>query len=77
MYPTVLRERYGRYFWYGTWFARAIGHPRIMQASTRYLLPNGPIMRFALRVLGNLSDRREGDLQDRLFAAIERLAPVS
>ncbi|MGE5460229.1 MAG: NAD(P)/FAD-dependent oxidoreductase [Solirubrobacterales bacterium] len=77
MYPTVLRERYGRYFWYGTWFARAIGHPRVMQASTRYLLPSGPIMRFALRVLGNLSDRREGDLQDRLFAAIERLAPVS
>jgi geranylgeranyl reductase family protein len=77
MYPTVLRERYGRYFWYGTWFARAIGHPRVMQASTRYLLPNEPIMRFALRVLGNLTDGRKGDVQDRLFAAIERLAPAS
>ncbi len=77
MYPTVLRERYSRYFWWGTWFARAIGHPRIMQASTRYLLPNGPAMRLAMRVLANLTDGPEGGAQDRALHALERLAPVS
>ena len=77
MYPTVLRERYGRYFWYGTWFARAIGHPRVMQASTRFLLPHEHVMRFTMRVLANLTDGRGGDAQDRLLYALERLAPAS
>jgi flavin-dependent dehydrogenase len=77
MYPTVLRERYGRYYWYGTWFARALGYPGVMQAATRYLLPNETIMRFALRAMGNLTDGRSGDAQDRLFHALVRLAPAS
>jgi flavin-dependent dehydrogenase len=76
-YPSVLRERYGPYFWYGTWFARAIGRPAVMRAATRYLLPNEPVMRFAMRVLANLTDGRRGDAQDRLIAAMERLAPAS
>ena len=67
MYPTVLRERYGRYFAYGRLFARAIGKPLIMRNATRYLLPNRPIMAFALRLLGNLTDGRDGDAQDRLI----------
>ena len=77
MYPTVLRERYGQYFWYGTWFARAIGHPRVMQALTRFLLPREHVMRFTMRVLGNLTDGRDGYAQDRLLHALERLAPAS
>lgn len=76
-YPSVLRERYGPYFWYGTRFARAIGRPAIMRSATRYLLPNEPVMRFAMRVLANLTDGRKGDAQDRLIAAMERLAPAS
>jgi geranylgeranyl reductase family protein len=76
MYPSVLHERYARYFWWGTWFARAIGHPRILQASTRYLLPNGPTMRVAMRVLANLTDGPDGGAQDRALHALERLAPV-
>jgi hypothetical protein len=34
-------------------------------------------MRFAMRVLANLSDGSKGDFQDRLFYAMERLAPVA
>lgn len=75
-YPSVLRERYGPYFWYGTWFARAIGRPAIMRSAVRYLLPNEAVMRFAMRVLANLTDGRKGDAQDRLIAAFERLAPT-
>jgi geranylgeranyl reductase family protein len=74
MYPAVLRERYGRYFSLGRGFARAIGHPNVMRGATRYLLPNQPIMNFAMRMLANLTDGRDGDAQDRLLYVIERLA---
>lgn len=77
MYPTVLRERYGRYFALGRGFARAIGHPRIMGWATRNLVPRPIVMRFALRMLGNLTDGRDGDAQDRLFHILERLAKAS
>ncbi len=77
MYPTVLRERYGRYFSMGRGFARAIGHPAVMRASTRYLLPNQPLMNFAMRMLANLTDGRDGDAQDRLMYALERLLPAA
>jgi flavin-dependent dehydrogenase len=77
LYPTVLREAFGSYFTMGRLFAKAIGDPRIMQASTRLLLPNEAVMRFAMRVLANLTDGKDGDAQDRLFAFVERLAPAS
>ncbi len=77
MYPTVLRERYGSYFALGRGFARAIGHPAVMRALTRYLLPNRRLMAFTMRVLANLTDGRSGDAQDRLLYALERLVPAS
>jgi geranylgeranyl reductase family protein len=77
MYPTVLRERYGRYFSMGRGFARAIGRPAVMRASTRYLLPNQPIMNFAMRMLANLTDGLDGGAQDRLMYALERLVPAA
>jgi flavin-dependent dehydrogenase len=77
MYPAVLRERYGRYFGIGRGFARAIGKPAIMGLATRFMLPRPVVMSFALRVMGNLSDGRDGDMQDRLFYLLQRLAKVS
>ena len=76
-YPLALRERYGRYFSIGRGFARLIGKPEIMGPATRYLLPNRRVMAFALRLLGNLTDGRDGDAQDRLFYVLERLARAS
>jgi len=35
------------------------------------------LMRFMLRLMGNLTDGREGDVQDRVMYAIERLTPAS
>jgi hypothetical protein len=32
------------------------------------------VMSFALRVMGNLSDGRDGDTQDRLFYLLEQVA---
>ncbi len=77
LYPTMLRERYARYFRMGTLFVRAIGHPRIMQTLTDYGLPREWLMRFMVRLLGNLSDGRTGDFQDRVMFALERLARAS
>ena len=77
LYPTILRERYARYYRIGTNFVRAIGHPSVMRALTDYGLPQAWLMRFALRVMGNLTDGREGDVQDKLMYGLERLARVS
>ena len=76
-YPQVLRDAYGRYFFIGRQFAKVIGNPAIMGRATKYLLPNRRVMAFALRVMGNLTDGRDGDAQDRLFHAITLLARAS
>jgi flavin-dependent dehydrogenase len=75
VYPVALRERYGRYFTVGRLFARAIGNPRIMRASVLHAFPRERLMRFALRLLSNLTDGRDGDLDDRLMDLIVRMAP--
>jgi geranylgeranyl reductase family protein len=77
MYPTVLRERYGDYFTIGRGFAKIIGRPAIMGKATRYLLPNPRVMGFAMRLMANLTDGKDGDAQDRLFAALERIVRAS
>jgi len=77
MYPTVLRERYGRYFRIGRGFVRLIGNPTVMRTFTDYGLPREALMRFALRFMGNLTDGRDGDVQDKLMYVLERLAPAS
>ncbi len=73
-YPQVLRDTYGRYFFIGRRFAELVGKPAIMGRATKYLLPNRRIMAFALRVMGNLTDGPDGDLQDKLFALMRRVA---
>ena len=76
-YPTVLRERYGRYFSIGRGFARAVGKPTIMGLATRFMLPRPVVMNFALRVMSNLSDGWDDDIQDKLFYLLERFAKAS
>jgi hypothetical protein len=77
MYPQVLRDTYGRYFFVGRQFAKMVGKPAVMGRATKHLLPNRRVMGFALRVMGNLSDGKDGDAQDRLFALLQRLAVAS
>jgi geranylgeranyl reductase family protein len=77
LYPAILRERYARYYRIGTNFVRAIGHPPVMRALTDYALPQEWLMRFMLRLMGNLTDGRKGDGRDKLMYVLERLMPVS
>ena len=76
-YPIALREKYGRYFTLGRGFARLVGKPEIMGPATRHLLPNPRVMGFAMRMMANLTDGRDGDAQDKLFFVLERLARAS
>ena len=74
-YPIELRRRYGRYFTIGRAFARAIGNARFMRTAVLYGFPRERLMRFLLRVLANLTDGRDGDLDDRVMDWIVRMAP--
>ena len=77
LYPQVLRDTYGRYFFIGRQFAKMVGKPAVMGRATQHLLPNRTVMRFALRVMGNLTDGPDGDIQDRMFDLLQRLARAS
>jgi menaquinone-9 beta-reductase len=73
-YPQVLEDAYGAYYSVGSQFARLIGKPAIMGRATAHLLPRRGIMAFALRAMANLSDGRDGDLEDRMLDLALRVA---
>jgi menaquinone-9 beta-reductase len=77
LYPSLLRERYGHYYTLGNLFVKAIGEPRVMRILTDYGLQIRPLMRFLVRLMGNLTDGNDGGAQDRLIYALERLAPAA
>jgi geranylgeranyl reductase family protein len=74
-YPVELKRRYGRYFTAGRAFAKAIGNPRVMRYSVLHGFPRVRLMRFAIRLLANLTDGRDGDLDDRVMDWILRITP--
>jgi flavin-dependent dehydrogenase len=75
VYPLELKRRYGRYFTAGRAFARAIGNRHVMRLSVLYGFPRERLMRFALRMLANLTDGPRGDLDDRVMDWVVRIAP--
>ena len=76
VYPTVLKERYGKYFRAGRMFVKLIGEPRIMRIGVEHGLHREWLMTFAMRVLANLTDGKEGDARDKLMYALERMVPA-
>jgi geranylgeranyl reductase family protein len=75
MYPVLLRERYGRYFFLGRQWVRMIGHPRFMRFAVEHGFPRTTLMQFALTFMANLTDGKEGRAQDKLMHAMLALAP--
>ncbi|GAA4104268.1 geranylgeranyl reductase family protein [Nonomuraea soli] len=73
-YPKTLKDAYGGYFTLGRLFVEAIGKPGLMSFGVRHGLPHPRLMRFALKLLGNLTDRR-GDASDRIINALSKVAP--
>ena len=75
MYPSLIRERYGRYFNAGRAWLRMIGNPSFMRLAVRYGIPNRTFMRFALKFMANLYDEDGDRMSDRAMRAIIALAP--
>ncbi|HET9079204.1 MAG TPA: geranylgeranyl reductase family protein [Trebonia sp.] len=76
-YPEELQAAYGRYYTLGRVFVELIGRPRLMRYATSRGMHHPQLMRFALKLLANLTDPRDGDASDRIISAMTRLAPAS
>ena len=76
-YPAELQAAYGRYYTLGRVFVQLLGKPRLMRYATSRGMNHPQLMRFALKLLANLTDPRDGDASDRLISAMTRLAPTS
>ena len=73
-YPHALSQAYGGYYALGRTFVKLIGKPTLMRIATKHSMSRPALMRFALKLLANLSDPR-GDASDRLVNGLSRLAP--
>ncbi len=76
-YPLELRARYGGYYRLGHWFVKLIGNPQVMRIGTRHGLPRPLLMRFALKLMANLTDPRGGDAMDRVINGLSRVVPAA
>lgn len=76
-YVAALDQRYGGYYTIGRIFVTAIGNPSVMKYLTRHGLPRPTLMRFALKLLANLTDPRDGDAMDRLINGLSRVTPAA
>jgi len=74
-YPDALRDAYGGYYALGRLFVQLIGKPQLMRYATRKGMNRPALMRFALKLLANLSEPHGGDASDRVISAMTRLAP--
>jgi geranylgeranyl reductase family protein len=73
-YPHALSQAYGGYYALGRTFVKLIGKPTLMRVATKHSMGRPALMRFALKLLANLTDPR-GDASDRLVNGLSRLAP--
>jgi flavin-dependent dehydrogenase len=76
VYPSELRARFGGYYRLGGWFVKLIGRPEIMRFATRHGMPHPTLMKFVLKLLGNLTDQRGGDAMDRIINAMTKAVPA-
>ena len=75
-YASELRARFGGYYRLGGWFVKLIGRPEIMRFATRHGMPHPALMKFVLKLLGNLTDQRGGDAMDRIINAMTKAVPA-
>ena len=75
-YPDRLRAAYGRHHRLGVGFLALLSRPEIVRFATAHGLKRRALVDAALRLMGNLSDGRDGDRVDRAIALLTRLAPA-
>ena len=76
-YPAALADAYGGYYALGRAFLHLIGNsPALMQLAIRHGLKRRARMRFAMKLLGNLTETRGGDAADRIINALSKVTPA-
>ncbi len=76
-YPRELKDAYGGYYTLGRTFVHAIGHPAFMRFATRHGVKRPWVMRFTMKLLGNLTETKGGDAVDRLLNALSKMTPAA
>jgi menaquinone-9 beta-reductase len=76
-YPRILADHYGGYYTLGRVFVEMIGKPSFMQFATRHGIKRPWLMRFTMKLLGNLTETRGGDAADRLINAVSKMTPAA
>jgi geranylgeranyl reductase family protein len=75
-YPDRLRAEYGRHHRLGMGFLALLSRPDVVRFATAHGLKRPALVGAALRLMGNLTDGRDGDRVDRAIAVLTRLAPA-
>jgi geranylgeranyl reductase family protein len=75
-YPERLRAAYGRHHRLGLGFLALLARPEVVRFTTAHGLARPALVAAALRLMGNLTDGRDGDALDRAVAVLTRLAPA-
>ncbi len=75
-YPDRLRAAYGRHHRLGMGFLALLARPEVVRFTTAHGLRRPALVAVALRLMGNLTDGRDGDAVDRAVAVLTRLAPA-
>ncbi len=76
-YPRALKDAYGGYFTLGRTFVKLIGQPSFMRFATRHGVKRPYVMRFTMKLLGNLTETRGGDAMDRMLNALSKMTPAA
>jgi geranylgeranyl reductase family protein len=76
-YPRQLKDAYGGYYTLGRVFVDLIGKPSFMKFATRHGVKRPAVMRFTMKLLGNLTETRGGDAVDRLLNAVSKMTPAA
>ena len=76
-YPRQLKDAYGGYYTLGRVFVDLIGKPSVMQFCTRHGVKRPAVMRFTMKLLGNLTETKGGDAVDRLLNAVSKMTPAA
>jgi menaquinone-9 beta-reductase len=76
-YPTALKDAWGGYYTLGRTFVHMIGHPTFMRFATKHGVKRPYIMRFTMKLLGNLTEARGGDAVDRVLNAVSKMTPAA
>ena len=76
-YPVQLKDAWGGYYTLGRTFVHMIGHPSFMRFATKHGVKRPYIMRFTMKLLGNLTEARGGDAVDRVLNAVSKMTPAA